>query len=99
MRNINDLPTHEQVWAKENKDPKFQDAYKALDNDPDIILMEAMIAASQKGITQSQIAKRMGTTQSAISRAFTGTGNPSLKFLKRLADAIDMHLQIKFVAK
>ena len=80
------------------KVPGYAEAHKALDSDSDIILMEALAVAHQKGMTQKDIASKMGTTQSAISKAFSASGNPTLKFLRRFAKALDMNLSIQFQA-
>lgn len=79
------------------KDSEYQKAYSSLDSDPDILLMEALALARQKGLTQKDIAKRMGTTQSAISRTFSAKGNPTLDFLRRYASALNLNLKIEFV--
>lgn len=45
-----------------------------------------------KGLTQRELAKEAGTTQSNIARAENGNTLPSLSFLKRLADAFKTYL-------
>jgi transcriptional regulator with XRE-family HTH domain len=45
-----------------------------------------------RGITQTQLAKLVGTKQSGIARLENGTGNPSLSFLIRIAKALDTDL-------
>ena len=54
-------------------------------------------ARSSINLTQQELAKRSGISQSNISKIEKGIYNPSLKTLKRLADAMDMHIEIKFV--
>lgn len=48
----------------------------------------------QRGLTQHQLASRLGTKQPVISRLEQGTFNPSVKFLKRVADALGSELHI-----
>ena len=49
------------------RDPEFQKAYDALG--PKYALIGAMLdARNKRGMTQSEIARRAGTTQSAIAR-------------------------------
>jgi len=47
---------------------------------------ELVRARARAGLTQAQVAKRMGTTQSAIARLESGRP-PSMKSLQRFADA------------
>ncbi len=80
------------------KDPEFVKAYHELD--PEFAVIEAILRARLKrGVTQKKLAQRMKTKQSAISRLESGTANPSLNFLKRLAEALDSRLEIKLVQK
>lgn len=84
------------VWLKDQlKNPVFKAEYDRLQ--PEFAVIEAMIdARRKKGITQKVLAKKIGTKQSVISRLETGNANPSVAFLKRLASALDSHLEIKF---
>jgi ribosome-binding protein aMBF1 (putative translation factor) len=50
----------------------------------------------KNNISQKELAKRLGTGQSAISRLESGTYNPSFKFLKKLAKALETDLTITF---
>jgi ribosome-binding protein aMBF1 (putative translation factor) len=44
------------------------------------------------GLTQSELAQRMGTTQSAIARLEGGGANPSTELLQRLGVALDVRM-------
>lgn len=80
------------------KDPEFVKAYHELD--PEFAVIEAILRARLKrGVTQKKLATRLKTKQSAISRLESGTANPSLNFLKRLAKALDSRLEIRFLPK
>lgn len=84
------------VLAKALKDPKFKREYDALE--PEFAIIESIIKQRiAKKISQKQLALRMGTQQSALSRLESGTYNPSLKFLKKVAAALDSKLQISIV--
>ena len=50
-----------------------------------------------QGMTQADLAKKMGTKQSAISRFESGTYNPSLQFLLKVADALGVTLNVTVV--
>jgi DNA-binding XRE family transcriptional regulator len=54
----------------------------------------------QAGLTQARLAKMVGTTESVISRLENSdyTGH-SLKMLKRIADAVDKRVEIRFVPR
>ncbi len=49
----------------------------------------------QSGWSQSELARRAGTQQSNISRIEAGLGNPTLKFIQRLADALGTGVEIR----
>jgi len=85
-----------EVWEKESlKNPKIKAEYDKLQ--PEFALIQAVIDARvKKGVTQEELAKRIGTKQSVISRLESGRANPSVAFLKKLANALHSHLQIKF---
>lgn len=48
------------------------------------------------GLSQRELAERMGTTQSVISRLEEGGGRPRLDTLARVATALDRHLVVSF---
>ncbi len=60
------------------------------------LISELISARVKKGLTQEQLAKQMGTKQSAIARLESGNTNPSLSFLEKVASAmgykLSMHL-------
>ncbi len=88
--------TLEQLMKESFKNPKFKKAYDDLG--PEFDLIEQILQKRiQKHITQKQLAKRLGTNQSAVSRLESGTYNPSLKFMKKLAKALNSKLEIRFV--
>ncbi|MCD8005525.1 MAG: helix-turn-helix domain-containing protein [Oscillospiraceae bacterium] len=77
------------------KDPEFKAEYDALE--AEYSLMQAIIdARRESGITQNELSKRTGISQSDISKFECGNGNPSIKTLKRLAAGMNMSLKIEF---
>lgn len=79
------------------KNPEVRRAYDALG--PEFALIEQIIAKRiQKKLTQTALAKKIGTKQSAIARLESGTYNPSLVFLKKVAKGLDAKLKISFEA-
>lgn len=85
-----------EIFLKESlKNPKIKAEYDRLE--PEFAIIKAVIEARiNKGITQEKLAKKMGTTQSAIARLESGKANPSVAFLQKMAHAINSKLEIKF---
>ena len=52
---------------------------------------------NRKGMTQKQLSDITGITQADISRLESGTANPSLRTLKRLAAGMGMALKLEFI--
>ncbi len=66
------------------KDPEVRAEYDA--RVPEYELVNALIAARKKaGLTQKQVAERMGTKQAAIARMEGGRQKPSYKTIERYA--------------
>ena len=78
-----------------SKDRNYKDAYDALGEEFDLAraLIEARTAA---GLSQSQLARRMGTSQSYIARLEGGKVRPSTDALERFAQATHTRLRIAF---
>lgn len=80
------------------KDIEIKEKYDRLR--PEYEIITAMIKArKEKGISQSDLAKLIGTDQSRISRLEKGSLNPSLEFLKRVAEGLGQELHISFIPK
>ncbi len=80
---------------RELKDPEFKKEYLKIQ--PEFEVSRALIEARiKKGLTQKKLAKKLKTTQSAISRLESGRSNPTLSFLQKLAAAFDSYLEIRF---
>ena len=78
------------------KDPEFRAEWEALE--PERQIIRAIIdGRATNDLTQKQLADATGITQADISRLENGTGNPSLRTLKRLAAGMGMQLKIEFV--
>lgn len=75
------------------KDPKLKAAYDALG--PEFKLASSMIKArlAQK-LTQEQLAKRAGVTQNTIARLESGTNNPTITTVSRVANALGKELKL-----
>lgn len=77
------------------EDPEYRAEYYALKPTFELTmhLIEARLNA---GLTQDQIAERMGTTQSAVARLEGWSSNPSVNTLRKYAKATGTRLRISF---
>ena len=50
----------------------------------------------EQGLSQKELAEKIGTKQSAISRLENDDYNPSIEFLDKVANALDKKLEIRF---
>ena len=75
------------------KDADFKDEYEKLKPRYDII-SQIIEERSRQSITQEELALRVGTQKSNISRFESGTYNPSLDFLIKLAHSLGKEMQI-----
>jgi DNA-binding XRE family transcriptional regulator len=76
------------------EDSAYREAYEALDQEFTLVssLIEARLHAH---LTQAEIASRMGTTESAVSRLESGRVKPSTRTLERYAKATGHRLSIR----
>lgn len=77
------------------RNPEFKKLYE--ESQPEFEITKAIIRARiENKITQKELAKRMNTTQSVISRVEQAKTSPSISFLKRLAAALNTSLSVQF---
>lgn len=81
--------------AEQMRNPEFRKAWDDLD--PEFQVLKAMIKAREKsGISQAELARRLGTKQSVVSRLERGAfSKASLETIKKVADALDMRLELR----
>jgi transcriptional regulator with XRE-family HTH domain len=92
MARITDL---HKKWMRE---PKYRKAYEALDEE--FLLASAVIGVRNRaGLTQEELARKMGTTQPVVARLESGRSRPSMRTLERLADATGSRLLISFAPR
>ena len=77
------------------KEPGFKEGYDALAAEFAVasLLIEARTRAK---LSQAQLAKKMGTSQSTIARLESGSAKPSLSTLERFANATGMKMRVVF---
>ncbi len=91
------------TWQEMKKewlsDPEF--ANELEESEREFAQLDYILAArAEAGLTQAQVAARMGTTQSAVARIESGlsTGHwPSMRSLQRYAEALGKRLEVRFV--
>lgn len=75
------------------KNEEFRRLYEQ--PDPEMEIARSLIEARMKrGLTQEQLAKKVGTKQPSISKIEGGKGGFSWKFLKKIAKALDAQLSV-----
>ena len=91
---------HSKLKAKALSNPNVKAAYDEMA--PEFALLRQMLKARQKaGLSQAEVAERMGTKPPAVTRLESSLSNgkhsPSLATLQKYANAVGYELQIKFV--
>lgn len=69
-------------------------AYDAL-TDEFAIARELIAARARAGMSQSEVAERMGTTQSVVARLESGKRPPSMRTVERFAQALGGHAVLR----
>lgn len=78
------------------ENPEFRAEYQKADEE--FQLIEALVLARTRAkLSQAELARRIGTTQSAIARLEGGGVSPSLSTLRRYAEATGARLEINLV--
>ena len=75
------------------KDEEFKNEYEKLKPRYDVI-SQIIEERDKQNITQEELALRVGTQKSNISRLESGTYNPSLDFLIKVAHSLGKEMQI-----
>ncbi len=82
-----------EAWqAGQRQDPDFLAAERELDLGYQIARLRLL-----RGLTQAQLAEKVGTRQSSIDRLENGSRMPSLSFLERIARVLDAKVEIRIV--
>jgi transcriptional regulator with XRE-family HTH domain len=90
--------THKQLRAKALGNADVKAEFDKL-SDEYALLDEFLKARAAQGLTQAQVAEKIGTTQSAVARMESGSGkhSPSLATLSKYAEALDCRLEVRLV--
>lgn len=89
---ITDWDTHRKKLLE---NPKVRQALK--ENELEYQIARSLIEARiKKGLTQKQLASKLKTKQSVISRVENAQTTPTISFLKRFVSAFGGTLKVKF---
>lgn len=93
MKNLKDFKPFSELKRELLADPEVRRYYDELA--PEYELIRAVIDKRlKKKMSQKELARKIGTGQSAISRLEGGESNPSFKFLQKVATALGARLTI-----
>lgn len=90
--------THKELKARALERADVKTEYDRLDEEFRF-LDEFLKARAAAGVTQAEVAERIGTTQSAIARLESGKGkhSPSIATLEKYAHALGCRLELRLV--
>ena len=80
------------------KNPRLKEEYDNLE--PEYKIIEQIIKLRRDlNLTQAELGKLLKVKQPVIARLESGEYNPSLSYLKKVADVLGAKLEIKFISK
>lgn len=94
--------THDELIAKMLAAPEVKAEYDRLNASEEFLLLDIVLAARQaSGLTQAEVAERMGTQAPAVARLessmTTGKHSPTLATLRKYVEACGKQLVISVV--
>ncbi|MBI3822221.1 MAG: helix-turn-helix transcriptional regulator [Planctomycetes bacterium] len=93
------MKTHKELIKKMLKNPAVKKAYDA-QADEFALLDELLRARRRAGLSQADVARRMGTKAPAVARLEAGGGSkghsPSIATLRKYAEAVGCRLDVSF---
>lgn len=87
----------QEYLKKELKDPKFKEGYEE-ERQKLNLGYQIFLAREKTGMTQGELAKKIGTRQSNISRLEQGNYNFTVEMLEKIARALNFKVKIEFVS-
>lgn len=95
------MRTHEELKALALSNPAVRAEYERIEREEMPMLDAILKARAEAGLTQAQVAERMGTKAPAVARLenalVTGKHSPSIATLKKYAKALGKRLEVRFV--
>ncbi len=93
--------THDEMMSAWMQDPAFRAEFERLEREEGPMLDAILAARREAGLTQAQVAERMGTKAPAVARLeaalISGKPSPSLATLRKYAAALGKRLQVQLV--
>ena len=93
------MQTHDEIVAKLLKRPGVRKEVERIERDEGVLLDILLKARHDAGLTQAQVAERMGTQPPAIARLeralATGKHSPSIATLRKYAEACGKALEVR----
>jgi len=93
--------THDELIKKALQNPAVRAEVKRLEREQMPMLDAVLAARASSGLTQAEVARKMGTQPPAVARLenalITGRPSPSLATLSRYARALGKQLEVRFV--
>lgn len=90
---LSEMKRFDEVLAEDLKDPEFRAEWERTAVARAVAIRVAAYRA-QHALTQAQLAKKLGMTQSAIARLELGEHEPTLTTLARLSQGLDIDFHI-----
>ena len=87
----NNVPRFEDWEARKLQDPQFRAAAEGVEPGYQVARLRIL-----RGLTQAQLAAKVGTRQPSIARLENGSA-ASLSFLNRIAAALDAKVEVRLV--
>ena len=93
--------THAELKAKALQSPTVRAEYERLNREEFAFLDEMLAARRAAGLSQAQVAERMGTKAPAVTRLesslASGKHSPSIDTLRKYAAALGKRVEVHFV--
>ena len=87
------MKKHTQGIFEDIKKPRFKESYAAIGIQFEMYQMLSD-ARREKKMTQKELAKKIGMTQSSLARIESGRGNPSFGLIAKIAYFLDCSIRI-----
>ena len=93
--------SYDEMRAKMLENPAVRAEYERIERD-EMLMLDAILAARKEaGLTQAQVAERMGTKATAVARLesalLSGKHSPSISTLRKYAKALGKRLDVRLV--
>jgi ribosome-binding protein aMBF1 (putative translation factor) len=93
--------THAEMKAKMLEDPEVRAEYERIEREEMPMLDMILAARRETGLSQAQVAERMGTKASAVARLeaslVSGKHSPSIATLRKYAKALGKQLDVRLL--